>query len=259
MGSDESFDSDEEEEKKKEDNFSHAQKEAKNVSDANSSGLQDEVLSCERRKESEKSEDTELSESPKELPKRVPRSSLSEVDTNIDMDQIKPSENPEQLQVTVHGARNLPRKGMLAQCNPFVVIILDEQKARSSSVRKSYNPKWEFRVNLDIEPDKSQELSIVVFDEDASGDDLIGETLVGIDDILMTLKVKDIKEAWLDMDYCNTGQIQISTEMVKRGQLGVVPNGEDTEKVEAIKRAKEQRKHKRKQSRNLNKKRRPEG
>merc|ERR1711990_1422307 len=228
MGSDQSFDSDEEEEKKKEDNFFHAQKEAKNVSDANSSGLQDEVLSCERRKESEKSEDTELSESPKELPKRVPRNSLSEVDTNIDMDQIKPSENPEQLQVTVHGARNLPRKGMLAQCNPFVVIILDEQKARSSSVRKSYNPKWEFRVNLDIEPDKSQELSIVVFDEDASGDDLIGETLVGIDDILMTLKVKDIKEAWLDMDYCNTGQIQISTEMVKRGQLGVVPNGEDT-------------------------------
>merc|ERR1712212_933530 len=69
---------------------------------------------------------------------------------------------------------------------------------------------------LDIEPDTSQQLEICVFDETIDGDDLIGETCLGVDDIIMTLKVKEIKEAWLDMDYCNNAQIMISTEMVSK-------------------------------------------
>merc|ERR1712038_756130 len=51
------------------------------------------------------------------------------------------------------------------------------------------------------------------------GDDLIGETCLGVDDIIMTLKVKEIKEAWLDMDYCNNAQIMISTEMVPKQSI----------------------------------------
>merc|ERR1712032_1433041 len=122
----------------------------------------------------------------------------------------------EQLQVTIHGAKNLPKKGMLGQCNPYVVLIVEDQRIRSAAIRKSFNPGWNFTTVLDIEPDASQQLEICVFDETIDGDDLIGETCLGVDDIIMTLKVKEIKEAWLDMDYCNNAQIMISTEMVAK-------------------------------------------
>jgi len=122
----------------------------------------------------------------------------------------------EQLQVTIHGAKNLPKKGMLGQCNPYVVLIIEDQRIRSAAIRKSFNPGWNFTTVLDIEPDASQQLEICVFDETIDGDDLIGETCLGVDDIIMTLKVKEIKEAWLDMDYCNNAQIMISTEMVSK-------------------------------------------
>ena len=122
----------------------------------------------------------------------------------------------EQLQVTIHGAKNLPKKGMLGQCNPYVVLIVEDQRIRSAAIRKSFNPGWNFTTILDIEPGASQQLEICVFDETIDGDDLIGETCLGVDDIIMTLKVKEIKEAWLDMDYCNNAQIMISTEMAQK-------------------------------------------
>merc|ERR1711934_614394 len=126
----------------------------------------------------------------------------------------------EQLQVTIHGAKNLPKKGMLGQCNPYVVLIVEDQRIRSAAIRKSFNPGWNFTTVLDIEPDASQQLEICVFDETIDGDDLIGETCLWVDDIIMTLKVKEIKEAWLDMDYCNNAQIMISTEMVPKQSTG---------------------------------------
>merc|ERR1712228_1164326 len=90
---------------------------------------------------------------------------------------------------------------------------------RSPAIRKSFNPGWNFTTVLDIESGASQQLEICVFDETIDGDDLIGETCLGVDDIIMTLKVKEIKEAWLDMDYCNNAQIMISTEMVSKQSI----------------------------------------
>merc|ERR1712181_142201 len=129
---------------------------------------------------------------------------------------VSSSRDMEQLQVTIHGAKNLPKKGMLGQCNPYVVLIVEDQRIRSAAIRKSFNPGWNFTAVLDIEADASQQLEICVFDETIDDDDLIGETCLGVDDIIMTLKVKEIKEAWLDMDYCNNAQIMISTEMVAK-------------------------------------------
>merc|ERR1712130_1100126 len=54
------------------------------------------------------------------------------------------SSEMEQLQVTIHGAKNLPKKGMLGQCNPYVVLIVEDQRIRSAAIRKSFNPGWNF-------------------------------------------------------------------------------------------------------------------
>merc|ERR1712158_77975 len=137
----------------------------------------------------------------------LPASNSSERTTMKDM---------EKLQVTIHGARNLPKKGMLGQCNPYVVVVVEDQQIRSPAIRKSFNPGWNFTTVLEVEPDAGQQLEVCVFDETIDGDDLIGETCIGVDDIIMTLKVKEIKEAWLDMDYCNIAQIMISTEIVTK-------------------------------------------
>merc|ERR1712083_856740 len=99
------------------------------------------------------------------------------------------------------------------------VLIVEDQRIRSAAIRKSFNPCWNFTTVLDVEPEASQQLEICVFDETIDGDDLIGETCLGVDDIIMTLKVKEIKEAWLDMDYCNNAQIMISTEMVPKQSI----------------------------------------
>merc|ERR1712130_1033144 len=45
------------------------------------------------------------------------------------------SSEMEQLQVTIHGAKNLPKKGMLGQCNPYVVLIVEDQRIRSAAIR----------------------------------------------------------------------------------------------------------------------------
>merc|ERR1712210_111465 len=159
--------------------------------------------------------ESEVREKKDESQSVVETQSASEKATFPVSDSAKEGEM-EQLQVTIHGAKNLPKKGMLGQCNPFVVLIVEDQRTRSAAIRKSFNPGWNFTTVLDIEPDASQQLEICVFDETIDGDDLIGETCLGVDDIIMTLKVKEIKEAWLDMDYCNNAQIMISTEMVPK-------------------------------------------
>ena len=60
-----------------------------------------------------------------------------------------------------------------------------------------------------------QELSLVVFDADPdNGDTLVGELCLGVDCIHETLKVRNMREEWPDMEYCSKGQIKISAKMV---------------------------------------------
>merc|ERR1712173_182174 len=87
---------------------------------------------------------------------------------------------------------------------------------------------------LEVEPEAGQQLEICVFDE------TIGETCIGVDDIIMTLKVKEIKEAWLDMDYCNNAQIMISTEMVLKDSRNDSENASTAEEVVSPKQSEEE-------------------
>merc|ERR1711936_853370 len=174
------------------------------------------------RKEKEEAERRIKEQEKREAEKPKRRETESEVRWNDGESQAvveTQDSKMEQLKVTIHGAKNLPKKGMLGQCNPYVVLIVEDQRIRSAAIRKSFNPGWNFTTVLDIEPGASQQLEICVFDETIDGDDLIGETCLGVDDIIMTLKVKEIKEAWLDMDYCNNAQIMISTEMVPKQSI----------------------------------------
>merc|ERR1712173_111902 len=87
---------------------------------------------------------------------------------------------------------------------------------------------------LEVEPEAGQQLEICVFDE------TIGETCIGVDDIIMTLKVKEIKEAWLDMDYCNNAQIMISTEMVLKDSRNDSATASTAEEVVSPKQSEEE-------------------
>ena len=102
---------------------------------------------------------------------------------------------------------------------------------RSTAISNTFDPKWEFETLLNLLPDSSQELSIVVFDEDPDngGDTLVGELCLGVDCIIETLKVKSIVEEWLDMDYCNKGQIMISAKMATNREEEENPETEEEE------------------------------
>merc|ERR1711953_1432056 len=179
-----------------------------------------------------------------ESPTAAERESASEKPTlpanNSPSSERTTMKDMEKLQVTIHGASNLPKKGMLGQCNPYVVVVVEDQQIRSPAIRKSFNPGWNFTTVLEVEPDAGQQLEICVFDETIDGDDLIGETCIGVDDIIMTLKVKEIKEAWLDMDYCNNAQIMISTEMVTKDSRNDSATASTTEEVVSAKPSEEE-------------------
>merc|ERR1712173_120632 len=87
---------------------------------------------------------------------------------------------------------------------------------------------------LEVEPEAGQQLEICVFDE------TIGETCIGVDDIIMTLKGKEIKEAWLDMDYCNNAQIMISTEIVTKDSRNDSATASTAEEVVTPKQSEEE-------------------
>ena len=209
---------------------SQKKEEVSTASDKSSTVERNNVNESESEGKESESQTAAERESASEKP-TLPASNSSERTTMKDM---------EKLQVTIHGARNLPKKGMLGQCNPYVVVVVEDQQIRSPAIRKSFNPGWNFTTVLDVEPDAGQQLEICVFDETMDGDDLIGETCIGVDDIIMTLKVKEIKEAWLDMDYCNNAQIMISTEIVIKDSRNDSATGSTAEEVVSPKQSEEE-------------------
>ena len=76
-----------------------------------------------------------------------------------------------------------------------MMITLSLLYCRSPAVSNTFDPKtlakWEFKTLFEISLDSSQELSIVVFDEDpdGNGDTLVGELCLQVDCIIETLKV----------------------------------------------------------------------
>merc|ERR550532_2146307 len=116
----------------------------------------------------------------------------------------------EKIELTVHAARDLPKKGMFGKADPYVVISLGDQKLKSATMNNTYNPQWDLKTTLHVQENAPRDISIVVLDEDVGKDDLVGEIFLNIDDLV---KVGGLTDTWVPLGGCKSGEVQISSSI----------------------------------------------
>merc|ERR1712013_920993 len=57
---------------------------------------------------------------------------------------------PGLITVTVHKARDIEKKGMFGKADPYVIMTYGDLKAKSKTIKNSYNPEWEFTAKFNI-------------------------------------------------------------------------------------------------------------
>ena len=80
------------------------------------------------------------------------------------------------ISITIYKARNIEKKGMFGKADPYVKIMLDAQKAKSTTVKDNHNPEWNFTSTFDVDKNTTEKMKIAVFDEDLEKDDSLGST-----------------------------------------------------------------------------------
>merc|ERR1719209_1679052 len=132
------------------------------------------------------------------------------IDDKFEEDSARWDMSPEKIELIVHAARDLPKKGMFGKADPYVVISLGDQKLKSATVNNTYNPQWDLKTTLHVQPNAPRDISIVVLDEDVGKDDLVGEIFLNIDDLV---KVGGLKDTWVPLGGCKSGEVQISSSI----------------------------------------------
>merc|ERR1711915_167204 len=82
---------------------------------------------------------------------------------------------PGLLKVIVFEASELVNKDMIGQSDPFVKIKFAEQEFKSSKVRNTLSPEWNFVANLNIESSSTNsDIVIEVYDDDYGKEEFMG-------------------------------------------------------------------------------------
>jgi Ca2+-dependent lipid-binding protein len=104
------------------------------------------------------------------------------------------------LVVTVVSASHLPKMDMLmGKCDPFAVVRMGGKEYKTGTKKGTYDPEWNERVELGWSkrgPDAGSLLKVVLYDEDLTGKDEIGEASLDAC-LLHRLRVGEEKEVVL--------------------------------------------------------------
>merc|ERR1719209_2101702 len=158
---------------------------------------------------------TEITETTVESAYKAEGIKEARIEDKSEEDSARWDMSPEKIELIVHAARDLPKKGMFGKADPYVVISLGDQKLKSATVNNTYNPQWDLKTTLHVQPNAPRDISIVVLDEDIGKDDLVGEIFLNIDDLV---KVGGLKDAWVPLGGCKSGEVQISSSIVWEGE-----------------------------------------
>merc|ERR1712002_18335 len=116
---------------------------------------------------------------------------------------------PGQIMFTVHKARDIEKKGMFGKADPYVIMTLGEQKAKSKTIKNNYNPEWEFTAKFNIKKEVTEGIKISVFDDDIGKDDALGMKVL---DIAAIQEYQQLKSQWIPLESCKSGEVLISAE-----------------------------------------------
>merc|ERR1712168_1396826 len=129
----------------------------------------------------------------------------------------KPKElEPGLITVTVHKARDIEKKGMFGKADPYVIMTIGDQKAKSKTIKNNYNPEWEFTANFTINQEIPEGITISLFDDDIGKDDALGSKVL---DIGAIQEYKELKNQWIPLENCKSGEVLISAEFTPQALL----------------------------------------
>ena len=115
------------------------------------------------------------------------------------------------ISITIYKARNIEKKGMFGKADPYVKIMLDAQKAKSTTVKDNHNPELNFTSTFDVDKNTTEKMKIEVFDEDLGKDDSLGSTSLDIGTIQSHMKLLN---QWVPLENCKSGESLLSAEFI---------------------------------------------
>merc|ERR1712083_470120 len=105
--------------------------------------------------------------------------SESTVDSKLKTPVAKPL-TAGQVKITVFKAKDIEKKRMFGKADPYVKLTLDNQKAKSATVKNNHNPDWNFEAIFNISDKTRQNLNLAVFDDDIGKDDYLGSAVIDL-------------------------------------------------------------------------------
>merc|ERR1719186_1237737 len=123
---------------------------------------------------------------------------------------------PGEIILTVHKARQIEKKGYFGKADPYVFLSLGNQQFKSKTVKNEHNPEWELISKFSVDEYSPNQINISVFDDDFGKDDSLGSATLDINDILIR---KQIKNEWVTLQNCKSGEIQISSQFTSAEAL----------------------------------------
>merc|ERR1712037_804164 len=161
-------------------------------------GRQEPTVESEKKQEQEETKVDECRETQSS-------DALNEESPSKPADEEGGDVKPGVLTVHVIEASNLLNKDIMGKSDPYVEILFEETKVKSSIVTNSSSPQWNFISNFDVTGDDTSSITFSVFDADYGKDQLLGSCSVSIKDALSDLD----SARWMSLEGPETGKISI--------------------------------------------------
>ena len=113
------------------------------------------------------------------------------------------------LVVTVLKATDLEKKDLFQKADPYVVVELGNQKAKTEKKKNNLNPEWNQKMTFQLNEHSSKLLTFKVFDWDRFGkDDIMGQASLEINEEIITNSQGNAFQ--LHLQDCKSGILFIS-------------------------------------------------
>merc|ERR1711915_965407 len=160
----------------------------------------------------------------KQSVKEQPDSKIIEYKPTIPVTKYDPICREYDIKVIVKKAKNLQKKGLMGKPDPYVKITYGDYTSKSKTIKNTYKPDWSYSTNLVVSDKTAKNLLIEVYDEDIGKDDFMGQVSMDIDELLHK---QNLKDQWIPLSNCKSGEILVSVETAPKTQeeLEKVPDG----------------------------------
>lgn len=132
------------------------------------------------------------------------------------------------IDLTIHSANSLMNTDLVGSSDPYAVVYYQKRMYKSSTVKNSLNPFWDFSCSLEVDREAPGQAFLRVFDEDIGKDDFLGETYIDLKEVILA---GGIKEKNMTLEKCKAGSIMISVSY-DTNEKKQVQKGEKAERSE---------------------------